>query len=309
MRPRERCRARDLARRPDANGSPSAADLLAAASCCCSSRASTSPRSSWAKPRAANKSCALVRAWRGPHATPPAASHREHTARRRRGDGGAALAYFATKVMVRSAHPTIPRLGDVRVDLRVLGVALPVAVATGLLFGLAPALSLTRSNQGTSAAKFSARGRGRAQRSLVACEVALSIVLLVGAGLLVRSFDKLSSIGFRSSNLLVVGMRLRASPYTDSTHTRALYAEIVHRLRLLPGVDAAAVTTLPPFYTGSSAGSFEVEGRAQSRDSQWLPSRTAARRRRSSSPPRVCRSSPAAPTPTTIGVTGRRSLW
>jgi len=181
---------------------------------------------------------------------------------------GAALAYFATKIIVRSAPATIPGLGDVRVDLRVLGVALTVAVATGLLFGLAPALSLTRSSHGASAAKFSARGRGRAQRSLVACEVALSIVLLVGAGLLVRSFDKLSSIGFRSSNLLVVGMRLRASPYTDSTHTRALYAEITRRLRLLPGVDAAAVTTLPPFFTGSSTGSFEVEGRPQSRDSQ-----------------------------------------
>ena len=94
------------------------------------------------------------------------------------------------------------------------------------------------------------------------------IVLLVGAGLLVRSFDKLSSIGFRASHLLVVGMRLRASPYTDSTHTRALYAEIVHRLRSVPGVDAAAVTTLPPFFTGSSTGSFEVEGRPPSRDSQ-----------------------------------------
>jgi predicted permease len=181
---------------------------------------------------------------------------------------GAALAYFATKVIVRSAPPTIPGLGDVRVDLRVLGVALTVAVATGLLFGLAPALSLTRSSHGTSAAKFSARGRGRAQRSLVACEVALSIVLLVGAGLLVRSFDKLSSIGFRSSNLLVVGMRLRASPYTDSTHTRALYAELVRRLRQLPGVDAAAATTVPPFSTGSSTSSFDVEGRPQTRDSQ-----------------------------------------
>ena len=222
---------------------------------------------------------------------------------------GAALAYFATKLIVRSAPATIPGLGDVRVDLRVLGVALTVAVATGLLFGLAPALSLTRSSHGASAAKFSARGRGRAQRSLVACEVALSIVLLVGAGLLVRSFDKLSSIGFRSSNLLVVGMRLRASPYTDSTHTRALYAEIERRLRLLPGVDAAAVTTLPPFYTGSSTGSFEVEGRPQSRDSQQASSRTAVRRRLNSSRPPVSRSSPAAPTPTTIAATGRRSSW
>jgi predicted permease len=181
---------------------------------------------------------------------------------------GAAVAYFATKLIVRSAPATIPGLGDVRVDLRVLAVALVAAVTTGVLFGLAPALALTRSRQGMGggASNSSVRGRGRAQRSLVAAEVALSIVLLVAAGLLVRTFDNLSSIGFRASDLLVVSVRLRASPYTDSTHARALYADIMRRLRTVPGVAAAAATTMPPFSTGSSTTSFEVEGHPRSHD-------------------------------------------
>src|SRR5262249_54760678 len=163
---------------------------------------------------------------------------------------------------VRSAPPTIPGLADVRVDARVLAVALIVAVATGIVFGLAPALSLTRSSHGV-AINSSARGRGRAQRRLVPCEVALSIVLLVRGGLLLRSFDKLSPVGFRASNLLAVSLRLPTAPFKDSTRTRAIYADIVRRLRASPGVEAAAVTTMPPFFTGSSSSSFEIEGRPQ----------------------------------------------
>lgn len=176
---------------------------------------------------------------------------------------GAALAYVATKIIVRSAPVTIPGLGEVRVDARILAVALIVAVATGALFGLAPAISLTRSTQtlGVGASHHTARGRGRGQRGLVACEIALSIVLLVSAGLLVRSFDKLSSIGFRAADLLVVSVRLPTSGLADSIHARALLADILHRVRAIPAVTAVAVTTTPPFSTGSSSTSFEVEGR------------------------------------------------
>ena len=174
---------------------------------------------------------------------------------------GVALAYFGTKLIVRSAPVGIPGLADVGLNLGVLGATLVAAVATGLLFGLAPAVSLSGSSQRVVGANSTVRGRSRGQRGLVACEVALSMVLLVGAGLLVRSFDKLSSIGFRSTNLLVASVRLGSSPLSDSTHTRALYAAIVRRLRALPDVDAAAVTSLPPFSTGSSSTSYEIEGR------------------------------------------------
>ncbi|MDQ6768873.1 MAG: ADOP family duplicated permease [Gemmatimonadota bacterium] len=175
---------------------------------------------------------------------------------------GAVLAFVATKLIVRAAPPTIPGLADVRVDAHVLAVALVVAAGTGVLFGLAPALSLTRSARtfGAGGSRHSARGRGRGQRILIACEVALSIVLLVGAGLLVRSFNNLSSVGFRPADLLAVTVRLPRLPNGDSVRVRALYDDILQRLRAIPGVVSAAATTTPPFSSGSSSASFEMEG-------------------------------------------------
>lgn len=175
---------------------------------------------------------------------------------------GIALAYAATQLIVRAAPPGTPGLGDVEVNVRVLFVALGVAIATGLLFGLAPALSLARSSQSLAlgGTKHTLRGRGRGQRALIATEVALSMVLLVCAGLLVRSFDKLSAVGFRPAGLAVVNIR-RSGSFGDSVKTRAFYAAVIARLRNQPGISDIAATTTPPFSTGSSSGSFEVEGR------------------------------------------------
>ncbi len=142
---------------------------------------------------------------------------------------GTALAFGATRLIVRSAP--------------------------------APALSLTRPGQLASDMKHTTRGRGRGQRNLIACEVALSMVLLVAAGLLARSFSKLSSVGFRPSELLVASLRLPKAPFDDSAHVRAVYGDLLERLKTRPGVIAVAATTTPPFSNGSSSGSFEIEGR------------------------------------------------
>ncbi len=176
---------------------------------------------------------------------------------------GTVLAAVGVRLIVRSAPPSIPGLADVAVDARVLAVALAAAIVTGLLFGLAPALALVQSGHTLTAgsARHTARGRGRAQRVLIACEVALSMVLLVGAGLLVRSFQELSSVGFRPVNLLVASLRVPQSLLADSDRTRIVYAELIRRVQTRRGVTAVAATTLPPFSSGSSSGSFEVEGR------------------------------------------------
>ena len=101
---------------------------------------------------------------------------------------GTLFAQFGTKLMVRFAPPWVPRLSDVHIDARVLAAALAVSCATGLVFGIVPALLLSRSDEGVGLrlGGQSARGRGRSQRILIACEVALSMVLLVGAALLVQ---------------------------------------------------------------------------------------------------------------------------
>jgi predicted permease len=177
---------------------------------------------------------------------------------------GVALALAGTKLIVRLAPPSIPGLSDVHVDARILAVALIVAGATGLLFGLAPAMSLTRSSDpsggGVRLGVHNARGRRRGQRALIACEVALSMVLLVAAGLLVRSFDKMLNVGFRPSQLVVLHLHIPPSESSDSVRFRALYRDVVGRLRSIPNVLSASATSIAPFSEGASTGSFEVEG-------------------------------------------------
>jgi putative ABC transport system permease protein len=178
---------------------------------------------------------------------------------------GTMLAYSGTKLIVRFAPPWTPGLSDVHVDTRVLAAALAVSCATGLLFGIVPALLLSQSsaNAGLRLDGQSTRGRGRSQKILIACEVAVSMVLLVAAGLLVQSFEKISSVdlGFRAERLLVVQLRLPQPQYADSIRVRALCRDILSRVGALPGVASVAVTTTPPFSGGSSSSSFAVEGR------------------------------------------------
>ncbi|MES2180193.1 MAG: ABC transporter permease [Gemmatimonadota bacterium] len=192
---------------------------------------------------------------------------------------GSALAYAGTKFLVQFAPATITGLSAVHVDLRVLVAALVVSCATGMLFGIIPALSLSHGNDGGTMrlGGQTPRGRGRSQRALIACEVALSMVLLVAAGLLIRSFEKLTAVdpGFRTEQLLVAQLRLPEQQYGDSVRMRALVRDLVDRAVSLPGVVNAAVTTTPPFSGGSSSSSFEIEGRPLSLNA---PSLEAQRR-------------------------------
>ena len=181
---------------------------------------------------------------------------------------GTLFAQFGTKLMVRFAPPWVPRLSDVHIDPRALGAALAVSCATGLIFGIVPALLLSRSDDGVGLrlGGQSARGRGRSQRILIACEVALSMVLLVGAALLVQSFARINAVdpGFRTERLLVAQLRLPQPQLSDSIRVRALARDMLARVRALPGVTNAAMTTTPPFSGGSSSSSFDVEGHTQS---------------------------------------------
>lgn len=191
---------------------------------------------------------------------------------------GTVLATAATRTIVRLAPPSIPGVADVHVNTQVLVVTLVVAAVTGILCGLVPGISLMRSSQSLAAdaGRHSSRGRERHQRTLIACEVALSMVLLVAAGLLVRSFDKLSSVGFAPDNLVVASVQLPTSPFADSIHARAVYDDILQRLKARPEVVAVAATTTPPFSNGSSSGSYQVEGRETPRGAPGLEAQRRA---------------------------------
>jgi predicted permease len=178
---------------------------------------------------------------------------------------GTLLAWWGTRAAIALAPTNIPGLGDVRVDLRVLVFSSCVALVTGLLFGLAPALSLSRLAPASlmrSGTGQSIAGRGRLQRVLVATELALSFVLLVGSGLLSRSLAKLTAVdpGFRTENLLLVRFSLPSVSYPDSLAVRQFYARATERLSSVPGVAAVTASSSAPFTGNHSSSSVDIEG-------------------------------------------------
>jgi predicted permease len=182
------------------------------------------------------------------------------------GVAGSALAWGGTRALVALAPPRIPGLADVTMDVRVLAFALAVAIGTGILFGLAPAVGLSRSALGAvfrSGGGQSAAGRGRLQQVLIATEIALSVVLLVGASLLARSLDRMTAVdpGFRADHLLTVRVSLPRTKYTDSTLVREYYRAAIERLSALPGVAGVTATSNLPFGGGNSSTSLEIEGK------------------------------------------------
>jgi predicted permease len=180
---------------------------------------------------------------------------------------GTALAFGGTRVLVALAPARIPGMADVRTDTRVLTVALGAAVLTGLLFGLAPALTLSRSGPASlvrSGTGQSVRGRGRLQRVFVALQLALSVVLLVGAGLMSRSFARLTAVdpGFNAERLLAMRIVLPLRMARDSAARRDYYAQAMARLAATPDIVAVAGATLVPFSSSTSSTTVEVERRA-----------------------------------------------
>jgi predicted permease len=178
---------------------------------------------------------------------------------------GAALAWGGTHVFVGLAPPRIAGLADVHMNIRVLAVAVTAVVATGILFGLAPAVALANTNPGTllrAGTGQSVGGRGALQRMLIAAELALSVVLLVGAGLLSRSFERITRVdpGFQPENLLVVKTVLPRAMLRDPGSSNRLYESATARLRPVPGITAVTVGSDAPFGGDRSSSSFVIEG-------------------------------------------------
>ena len=169
------------------------------------------------------------------------------------GLAGVAVAYWAVGVLRNVIPDTIPRSRDIGLDLTALGFALGVALLAGLTVGLLPALRAMRPNLAI-VIQESGRGAGFGRRArfiingLVASEVALAIVLLIGAELMVRSFDLLTQVdpGFRTEGVVTVAVALPRSRYSDSEAQNLFFTRLVERVRGLPGVEeVGAVSALP----------------------------------------------------------------
>jgi putative ABC transport system permease protein len=186
------------------------------------------------------------------------------------GAAGLLLAYWLTSLLgslnSTATFGEMGRLTAITIDRRVLGFTLLISLVTGLLFGLLPALRLSHPNLNLSL-KEGGRGssfHGRGLRSaLMVSEVALAIVLLIGAGLLIRSFVKLLDVdpGYRAENLLTA--RLALPPrYRDNPQRVQFYEQVLQRLAALPGVTSVGATSHLPL-TGYNMGStLRVEGRS-----------------------------------------------
>ncbi|HEX7240213.1 MAG TPA: ABC transporter permease, partial [Longimicrobiaceae bacterium] len=177
---------------------------------------------------------------------------------------GVTAAVLGTGALVRSLPESVqlPRLDTVAVDARVLAFALGATLLTGLLFGLAPALAASRSDpQGAlrDGGRGSTGGRApmRLRSGLVVAEVALALILLVGAGLLLRSFQKLRAVdtGMRSEGVLTLRMSLGSEAYDSLDEQRAFLARLLPALEGLPGVQAVGTVSHLPLTDGKTGDS------------------------------------------------------
>jgi predicted permease len=160
---------------------------------------------------------------------------------------GVALAWLCVRVLATALPDSLARVATIGIDARVLAVAAVAALATGLVSGLTPALKGSRPALSTVLSESArgggtSRGRRRARAVLVVAEVALAVVLLVGAALFIGSFVNVMRVdlGFRSDHVLTAQVFPRTSPGSAPPDLRSAFAEIVDRARRLPGVIAAA---------------------------------------------------------------------
>jgi predicted permease len=191
---------------------------------------------------------------------------------------GLALAALGTRAARVLLPGALPRVDDIGIDGRVLGFTLAACAFAALLFGLAPALRGARADV-QSVLKESSRGSGggrhrhRTQRAFVAAEVALALVLLVGAGLMLRTLQALWRVdpGFDPHRAITFSLSLPASPNTTSADTRARLRRLDASMREVAGVSAVSVTLGSRPLLHDTALPFWVEGRAKPADLHDMP--------------------------------------
>jgi putative ABC transport system permease protein len=188
---------------------------------------------------------------------------------------GVLVAWWGTKALAALSPPALIDLNSVNVSLPVLAFTLALSLITGIVFGLVPALEATRFDlhgtlkEGGKNVGGSAGSHG--VRSLfVVTQVALALVLLVGAGLLVKSLNRLQAVdtGFNPNNLLTVRLSLLQGKYETDQKRIDFFKQAVERMKTIPGVEAAGAINTPPFTGLYSGTTVEVDGQTLPPDRQ-----------------------------------------
>ena len=181
---------------------------------------------------------------------------------------GLVAAHFGIELLLKFFADKLPRMGEIGLSGPVLAFTFALSIVTGILSGLIPALSMTKGDVNEALKQGLGRtdadsGSSRTRSALVVVEVALSLVLLVGAGLMIRSLWKLQNIdpGFDEHNVLTLSVQINRKQFTDATQEAQFFDQVLQRVRSLPGVESAgAVDALP--LVGGSNQPVAVEGHA-----------------------------------------------
>lgn len=190
---------------------------------------------------------------------------------------GLAGAFLGLRLLLAISPGNLPRLQEIGLDWTVLGFTAGISLFSGIVFGLAPAFQLSRADQ-VEAMKAGTRsvtagpGGGQARNLFVVAEVTLSLMLVLGAGLLLKSFLRLQVVnpGFPSRNLLTMQVTLQHARYPKDEQISAFYQRLLDRMEVLPGVQSAAITMALPPNRLEVTDNFTVEG-ARLDPSQPMP--------------------------------------
>jgi predicted permease len=181
--------------------------------------------------------------------------------------GGLALGLAGVRGLIALSTRQIPGMADASLNPAVLAFTTALALVTGLVFGLVPAMAVRRGNTNTllkedTARGSSGRGTGVTRAVLVIAETALALVLLVGAGLLIKSFARLQEVnpGFSADNVLTAQLALPATRYPDPAARRAFWTRLLEGVRPLSGVTAVGLTSNVPFNGMVGSGSYSIVG-------------------------------------------------
>jgi putative ABC transport system permease protein len=194
------------------------------------------------------------------------------------GIAGLLLASWGVAALQSGAPTNIPRLSEILIDARVFAFTFAVAIVTGLIFGIVPAwhgASASQANalkEGGRAGAEGARGR-RIRHGLAIVEVAIAMVLLIGAGLLVRSFAAIArtDLGLDPKNVLVLTIELPRQKYTDGVRVTQFFEQLSERLASLPGVRSVGVGSSILLSSLPQSSTIAIEGRPVARDAVNIP--------------------------------------
>jgi putative ABC transport system permease protein len=183
------------------------------------------------------------------------------------GLGGLALGFIGTRALVALGAGQLPPMVEASLHPAVLAFTIGLAVVTGVIFGLAPAWLILRGSTASllkddSTRASSGKGSARARAALVVAEVSLALMLLVGAGLLVKSFVRLQHVdpGFSTENVLTAQVFLAEPRYPGADAWRPFWSRLLDELRVVPGVAAVGLTSAVPFSGSSQTGSYTIVG-------------------------------------------------